>query len=89
MTTTGLSRTNDACRELLKLLLNCTQQDLNFMQDVILEELKREISERPTTKQVEDLRKQVKILQVRHRLLLSPQTSWPIYLKSNSHFWLT
>lgn len=31
--------------------------------DVILEELKREISERPTTKQVEDLRKQVKILQ--------------------------
>ena len=39
------------------------------MQDVILEELKREISERPTIKQVEDLRKQVKILQVRLHLL--------------------
>lgn len=31
--------------------------------DVVLQELQKEISERPTTKQVEDLRKQVKILQ--------------------------
>lgn len=35
-----------------------------MIQDTALEELQREISERPTAKQVEDLRKQVKILQV-------------------------
>lgn len=34
------------------------------MQDGVLEGLQLEISERPTTKQLEDLRKQVKILQV-------------------------
>lgn len=35
-----------------------------LMQDGVLEGLQLEISERPTTKQLEDLRKQVKILQV-------------------------
>lgn len=55
----------------------CIQQDLNMMQDAILEELQREITERPTTKQVEDLRKQVKILQVRLHIFL-PEFSLPI-----------